>query len=96
MKTKLFKADNKLSFDDVLVKFISSYPSNESLPTYKIALSGEDPTIQYRSITVYGEQGLNDIDEELTDWNMHNLLVGRAPFGGYDAIYAERTDEDID
>lgn len=93
MKTKLYKTDNLLSFDDSLIDFIENYESNEHLPEYKVAILGSDNT-HYRTITVYGHEALEDLDDELTDWCMVNRL-DNPPHAGFVAIYSESSDGDI-
>lgn len=94
MKTKLLKPDFKLPFDNFLVEFVNDYVSDESLAEFKIAIIGEENT-HYRNVTVYGESALEDLDNELQEFNMINRLAYLPPAGSYHAVYSERTDEDI-
>ncbi|EKO3430222.1 hypothetical protein NTH35_001763 [Vibrio fluvialis] len=99
MKTKLFKPELKLDFDDSIVSFVESYESNELLPELKVALLSDKAKSQYRSITVFGQEALDDLDEELEEWGLVNLLAGHPPVSPYVAIYGyepeiESFDED--
>lgn len=94
MKTKLLKPEYKLPFDHLLVEFIEGYQSQEHLTEYKIAIMGKENK-HYRNINVYGEDALEDLDNELQEFNMIDRLAYLPPTGAYHAVYSERTDEDI-
>ncbi|MEZ9295062.1 hypothetical protein AB4150_13185 [Vibrio cyclitrophicus] len=94
MKTKLLSPNHKLSFDDQLVELVESYDSNEHLQEYKVAVIGTEGT-HYRNITVYGNDALEDLNEELDSWDMINRLAYLPPAGAYHAVYSEREDDDV-
>ncbi len=96
MKTKLIKPELKLDFDDSIVAFIESYESNEHLPELKVAVMSDKALSQYRSITVFGQEALNDLHDELDDWGLVNLLDGHPPTSGYVAIYGYEPEHEDD
>ncbi|MGD8230745.1 hypothetical protein [Vibrio sp. TRT 1302] len=99
MKTKLFKPELKLDFDDSIVSFVDSYESNEHLPELKVALISDKAQSQYRSITVFGQEALENLNEELEDWGLVNLQEGLPITSPYAAIYGfepEPLDDDED
>ncbi|MFH0227100.1 hypothetical protein ACGRPS_21605 [Vibrio furnissii] len=92
MKTKLFKPELRLDFDDSIVSFVDSYESNEHLPELKVAVLSDKAKSQYRSITVFGHEELEDLNEELNDWGLVNLLEGQPLTSQYAAIYGFEPD----
>lgn len=99
MKTKLFKPELKLDFDDEIISFVENYESNEHLPELKVAVLSDKAQSQYRSITVFGQEALDDLNEELEEWGLTNLLEGLPIASPYAAIYGfepelQRDDED--
>lgn len=94
MKTKLLKPDLKLDIDDSIVSFIESYESNEHLNEIKVAVLSDKKKSQYRSITVFGQEALEDLHEELDDWGLTNFLDGLPPAGSYVAVYGYDADFD--
>ncbi|NOH60305.1 hypothetical protein [Vibrio sp. RE88] len=99
MKTKLFKPELKLDFDDAIVSFVENYESNEHLPELKVAVLSDKAQSQYRSITVFGQEALEDLNEEMEDWNLVNLQPAHSVSSPYAAIYGfepEPLDDDED
>lgn len=94
MKTKLLKPELKLDIDDSIVSFVENYESNEHLTEIKIAVVSDKEKSQYRSITVFGYEALEDLHEELDDWGLTNFLDGFPPTGPYVAIYGYSPDVD--
>ncbi|RSD31967.1 hypothetical protein [Vibrio pectenicida] len=99
MRTKLFKPELKLDFDDAIVSFVEGYESNEHLPELKVAVLSDKAQSQYRSITVFGQEALEDLNEELDEWGLANLQEGLPIASPYAAIYGfepEPLDDDED
>jgi len=87
MRTKLFKPELKLDFDDAIVSFVEGYESNEHLPELKVAVLSDKAQSQYRSITIFGQEAFDDLNEEMEDWNLVNLQQGLPNASPYAAIY---------
>lgn len=96
METKLLKPELALPCDSKIASFIESYESTEQNFPYKIAITTENG-IQYRLITVYGQDELEAIHEELEYLGLIDRLAGSTAAEkmqvSYEAVFSPCDDE---
>ncbi|MBP3140117.1 hypothetical protein [Aliivibrio fischeri] len=99
METKLLSLEDSIPFDNEIIEFVEERFSDESFMGNKVAIMGPFNKM-YRVICVKNIDEFYDLDEFLRDeLGLVNLLDGRAPAGGYHAIYdlsSDNQDDDDD